>query len=348
MPYCCLLMKRLVPIGMLLLATCAAQEATAPRAIGANPIGTVRSGDATVTGSVVLAGGGTTVISGSQISAGAHSAQITLQRGGELDVCPASRITIASSGSGKENLIGLEAGAVEAHYDLDSVSDAIMTPDLRIALPGPGTFHVAVSTRSNGDSCVQTLPGDTASVIATELFGEGTHQVKPGEALLFHRGVPAKEQPSACGCPVLPTAAPVNTAESKDLAFPIEQSKQAAAAAAEGKPIPQQPSTFPVATTDKDLQARMQVDAPLVYHAPEPAAPKPAAKQEASVPPSATPVAEAASANVEKPAEQQTPAQVAQAKPQKRNIFQRFGAAIAGLFHRKKSPASPPVSTVQP
>ncbi len=306
------------------------------------PIGDVQTTDATVTGSVTLTNGAATVRSGSEISAGDHNARILLRRGGLLQVCSQSAITITSSASGKENLIALNKGSVEAHYELGPQSDAIITPDFRIQLPGPGAFHVAVSSTPRGDTCVQSLPGDTASVIVNEQMGEGTHQVRPGEAILFRGGmVTGGEKPlNDCGCALpketLTASAPPASRQGDPLAFPEEQSRQAAEAAATGKPLPQQPSSFPPAAN----QPQMQVEAPMVFRGDTPPGPRADATTSAdktkSVPiPAAPPQARVIAA-----APAPAPVQAAESKPQKKNIFQRLGSAIAGLFHHKKTPAS--------
>ena len=181
---------RLLPMPrrtwFMLMATAALTCATP--AFAQKAIGEVQASDATVRGSVVLAKTGTSVMSGVQISAGATTAVLKLTRGGEMQICPQSGVTISSSNSGLENLIGLSAGTIEAHYDLASNADTVMTPDFRILLPGPGAFHFGFALEPGGDVCVKSLPGSTSSVIVSEMFGEGTHQVKPGEQIVFHAG----------------------------------------------------------------------------------------------------------------------------------------------------------------
>jgi len=63
--------------------------ALAPAALQAQtPVGELFAGDASVRGSVVLAASGTSVLSGSEVSAGQSAAVLKLQRGGELRICP--------------------------------------------------------------------------------------------------------------------------------------------------------------------------------------------------------------------------------------------------------------------
>ena len=51
-------------------------------------VGDVYSSDASIKGTIMLAGAGMRVFSGSQVSAGAQSAVLKLARGGEVKVCP--------------------------------------------------------------------------------------------------------------------------------------------------------------------------------------------------------------------------------------------------------------------
>ncbi len=178
----------------------------------------VFASDATVRGSVVLAGSGTKVLSGSSISAGAHAAVVRLNRGGEVRVCPGNSVTLASA-TGRDMLWGVGTGAIEVHYGLASSADTLMTPDFRILLAGPGTFHFALSSDNRGNTCVRTLPGNSASVIVQELAGGGSYQVRPGDQVLFRNGTTSEVDsttPLSCGCPAPP---PVHRAE-KEAAKP--------------------------------------------------------------------------------------------------------------------------------
>src|SRR3954466_800849 len=169
------------------------------------PIGEVESGgDAAMHGSIVLTKTGTRVMSGTEISAGSTTALLKLARGGEIQICPKTSVTLSSSNTGAENLVALNAGSIEAHYQLASNADTIMTPDFRILLAGPGTFNFGFGLAAGGDVCVKSLPGSTSSVIVSEMFGEGTHQVKPGEQVVFHAGKVenvAQTSSQRCGCP---------------------------------------------------------------------------------------------------------------------------------------------------
>src|SRR5690348_10552539 len=94
-------------------------------------IGDMTASDASVKGSVVLAGTGTRLMSGSAVNAGMSAASVKLARGGELRICPHTGVAITTSQSGKDLQIALNTGAVETHYALKTSADSILTPDFR-------------------------------------------------------------------------------------------------------------------------------------------------------------------------------------------------------------------------
>jgi len=120
--------------------------------LGQQAIGELYATDASVKGSVILAGSGTSVLSGSSIQAGAQAATLKLERGGSLLVCEGTKLSITASQSGRELLFSLNSGNVEMNYPLGAEADTLLTPDLRLLLPGPGTVHVAVRITPQGDT----------------------------------------------------------------------------------------------------------------------------------------------------------------------------------------------------
>jgi len=172
-----------------------------------NPVGEVFAADATVKGSVILAGTGTKVLPGSSVTAGKQTAILRLERGGEVRICPGTSVSVSSSASGRDLLWGMGTGCIETHFSLQASADTVMTPDFRLLLVGPGEFNFAIRADSHGNTCVRALASNTASIIVTELMGEGIYQVRPGEQVYFHQG--RVEQPEAtvpldCGCPAPP------------------------------------------------------------------------------------------------------------------------------------------------
>jgi hypothetical protein len=170
-------------------------------------IGEMFASDASVHGSVLFASGGMQIQSGSSVGAGEAPAVLKLRRGGEVRVCPKTTVSVSSSASGRDLLWGMSTGTIEAHFALSSSADTVMTPDFRIMLAGPGIFHFAISADAQGDVCVRALPMNTASLIVTELNGDGTYQVKPTVQVLFKKGSvadPSPMVPPDCGCPPPP------------------------------------------------------------------------------------------------------------------------------------------------
>lgn len=181
-------------------------------------VGEVFASDASVQGSVVFASGGAQLLSGSTVSAGTAAALVRLRRGGEVRVCPGSSVqvnSVASQAQQHELVLSLSAGALETHYSLPAVSDSVVTPDFRITLVGPGEFHVAIGADARGNTCVQPLAGNNASLIVNELMGDGTYQVRPNQGAYFPNGrvKDAVSQTSGCGCPGVNLQRAVETAE---------------------------------------------------------------------------------------------------------------------------------------
>ena len=250
----------------------ASQEATQ------KPIGEIFASDANVTGAVRLAGAGMQVMSGSSIGAGQAPALLRLTRGGDVRVCSRTSLSISSSHNGRDLMLGINAGAIEADFSLAASADVILTPDFRILLAGPGRFHVAVGADAHGDTCVRPLANNTASVIVSELMGDGTYQVKPDEQVVFRNGKLSDPDHvvGECGCPGPPPvvrAAAVPEAPSivslrkpplpPSLAIPLDapEPPQPVASAPGG-------AAAPVAN-----DVHVEVDAPFVFSArdPEPA-----------------------------------------------------------------------------
>lgn len=210
------------------------------------PVGQIFASDAQVKGNIELASGGARVMSGSWVSAGDSTAVLKLERGGEVRVCPKTSVSVSTSDSGRDLMLGVSVGAVETHYAISASADSIVTPDFRILLAGPGRFDFAVEAAKNGDTCIRALPGNSSSLIVSELMGDGTYQVKPAERLVFHDGRVASpdHEHATCGCVALP-----------------------AALKAEVAPAPAPPPASEAKTAESSPPVHIEVDAPMVYRA---------------------------------------------------------------------------------
>jgi hypothetical protein len=271
--------------------------------------GSAPQGGASVKGSVVMAASGTGVVGGSTVTSGAEAATLRLMRGGEVRICQRTSVSVSLGASGRELLFGMGTGAIETHYKLPAVADTVMTADFRILLAGPGEFHFAISADSKGDTCVRALPANSASLIVTELMGDGTYQVRPNEEVFFRGGRLADPEhltPPDCGCPA---PAPVHRAETP----------------------PPPPKPQPEPPTD----IHVQVDAPFVFRAEDvPPAPVFAELHRRPLPP---PLLEVPA--VRPPPPPTAPVAVTQVasatppvKPPSRNVFGKIGRFFSKLF----------------
>ena len=227
---------------------------------------------------------GSRVGSGSSITAKEETAVLRLTRGGEVRVCPGTTLSVATSPSGQDLMLGMNTGAIETHYHLDESSDSILTPDFRVVLPGPGEFNVAIKSDPRGDTCVSSLAGSNSSVVVAELLGNGTYEVKPEQQVLFRQGrMQSVETPlTPCGCP--PPQEPIMRAAA-DPAAVVGQDKAAntltlantnerptdSAGSGVSDP-PAKAAVLPVAESSgnqNNKEAEAQVAAPLVFNAKE-------------------------------------------------------------------------------
>jgi len=240
----------------------------AASAAGQAVIGDVVATDASVKGQIVFAGGGTRVLSGSSVTAGAGTASLRLARGGEVRVCSNTNLTVAAAQNNRDLALGFSTGALELNYPLGPSSDQLQTPDFRIALVGPATFHLAIAADAKGDTCVRPLAGNTGAIIVHELMGDGVYQVHANEVAIFRSGKVserARELVGECGCPVPPPAQMAKAPQPAGTPTAETTNSAPSAALSAGTPATaQQPSAPPAADSG---QLNVTVDTPIVFNA---------------------------------------------------------------------------------
>jgi hypothetical protein len=225
---------------VLVLALSVGAQAQVPPSVGE-----LFASETTANGPLMKAGTGLPVASGSELSAGKSSATLRLDRGGEVKICPNSRLSVTGSSSNAALLFALSVSTVEMSYPVNELSDSLITPDFRLSLTGPGTFHFAVGVNNRGDTCIRPLRGNSGVIVISEPAGSGAFLLKADESVLFAGGKIGGRGPltSACGCP-----APV----------PVLQAEA---------PAPTQPVPLP---TKSPGEVHVSVEAPLVFRGDQP------------------------------------------------------------------------------
>ena len=303
------------------------------------PVGELYASDASVKGSVLLAGSGTSVLSGSSIQAGAQAATLKLDRGGNVLVCEGTKLSVTSSKTGRELLLSVNTGNLELNYPLGAEADTLLTPDLRLMLPGPGTVHVAVRVTPQGDTCVQSLPWNQSAITISETMGDASYQVKPDEAVLFKGGhlTQASRPQENCGCP---KSVPTAVAKAEPPPAPTTSAVRAGTStpAPISTPTPAPTANMPPTPTAEAAPAppeqHLAVEAPFVYRGSDPipdlsanvAVLKLENTRMVQLEPTVLPPAKA---------QKQTAKVTTQtaAKKESHGFFSKLGSFFAGIFH---------------
>jgi hypothetical protein len=333
-----------------------AQPATIPTFSAASkpavvPVSSSNGGSAVIVGSRIG--------SGSSVTASTETAVLHIARGGELHVCPNSTVSVTASKNGEELMFGMSTGTLETHYHLQNGSDAVLTPDFRMLLAGPGDFDFAISSNAHGDTCVRALLGNTASLLVSELMGDRTYQVKPTEQVVFQQGRIdriSNDVPFDCGCaapppPVMRASVPENTqlAEANlppnlqmpssnagatpravidPMLPPLPTASRPAVAGPSGTSV-QRASAVPDAAPSmpaKKQDLHVQIEAPLVFRGADRAR---TTQTAANTPPKAP----APAPPVPTPAPQAKPAPEPKAANEHRGFFGRVKGFFSAIFH---------------
>jgi hypothetical protein len=323
-----------------------------------------------ISGDVHVANGDLQLGNGSTLTAGGETVPITLNRGGELKLCATTSVHLARDRSIQAAddsglMLGLDRGAIEAHYETGKYSDVLLTPDLRILISGPGEADLAIRVSRQGDTCIDNRGANAPYITVTSQLEGGLYRVQPGQHVSFLHGslrevVDAEHEP--CGCPVpvsvadAGTSAPVGAAPGHPVGGPSSTPADTAfpLAVSEGLAKAPMPPTTPVAGPG---EVHAQVAVPFRYNgnlptvsdtagtgaagadvaaippsSPSAPAPSPSmmpAPEQAAPPPGSAPVSTVIAAQ---PAIARAPEQEPGQKPLSRNIFRRVGRFFSRLF----------------
>ena len=193
-----------------------------------------------VTGDLQVHDGRAYVNASASIRSGNQATHVTLPYRGTMFVCANSMINLAAdasvpSGQVPGLLLAMDHGAVEMSFATTRNSDALLTPDFRILISGPGASELKVRLGPGGDTCVDNPGANAPYVLVTSIFDGGNYRVQPGQRVMFQHGSlheVVDQEPESCGCPPAQTGA-------ND--FPVAQSEGLA-------PMPK-PAPVPEAST---------------------------------------------------------------------------------------------------
>jgi hypothetical protein len=173
------------------------------------PIGSVGVQDATVSGALEVTGGRAVLVGSSAITAKDHTAEVALTRGGSVRVCSTSALHVTSGkamADAQPLMLALDRGAIEIQMAA-TVSDVVLTPDLRFVIGGSGPLDLRLRVGRNGDTCVENR-GQAAPVLhIADQFGEASYDLHGGQHVLFEHGnlkEVVDNESSPCGCPTEP------------------------------------------------------------------------------------------------------------------------------------------------
>lgn len=331
---------------------------------------TLQAAGVQISGDVHMANGSMQLGNGSTITAGNDTLPISLTRGGELRLCATTSLHLARDGSIQGSdasglMLGLDRGAIEAHYPTSKYSDVLLTPDLRILISGPGDADVSIRVSRSGDTCIDNRGPNAPYITVTSPLEGGLYRVQPGQHVSFQHGslrevVDTEKEP--CGCPPAAAVAVASVDPAKPVGGPSSTPADTAfpLAVSEGLTRTPLPAATPVAAPG-EFHAQVAVPfrfsgdlpaiAPPASTAGAPAQAAPATETAVAVPPPSPAAPAPAPSNMPAPAIQppppgsmpvttEIPAQTAMIdtttaptwKPPSRGFFHRVGHLIARFF----------------
>ena len=276
------------------------------------------------------------VLPGSELSAGMAPALLRLARGGQVRICPQSRVSVNSGGQGM--MLGMGVGAAEIDYGVAAgATDVVFTPDFEIRLAGPAHYHFALGVTSSGNTCFKPLLGNTSGVVFSELLGQEIFGAGAEEATLFAEGKVGRRSAltESCGCPA-PAVKQAIVQPEPPAAPKAESSSHAGTATAEATARPSSDQG------DQPAQNHIEVETPFVFSGNAAAVPGTVAKiQFSSLPntvfaqedPEPIVLVESHSAPAQETKAEPTPSPTP-AKKEKKGFMARFKGLFGGLFHR--------------
>ena len=257
------LMRSLVVLSVasvVSLSGVACSQQAAPRVMG-----TVATKDALVTGGLEVKGDRARLMSNTSVTAYDHTAQVKLERGGEVLVCATSQFHLLSVGAGnggdKSLLFGLDRGAMELHSPTET-KDVILTPDIRFAVEAKGNYDLRVRVTRNGDTCVENAGKKAPVLVLNDAFSRASYRVMPGQHVLFEHGNLSEvvdNERSPCGCPG--SEEPERVAENASVAQKAAAAHPFPAAASEGLATTQPVANSPVGEKDTQVSTSLSYGA---------------------------------------------------------------------------------------
>jgi hypothetical protein len=166
-------------------------------------MGTVATKDALVTGGLEVKGDRARLMSNTSVTAYDHTAQVKLERGGDVLVCATSQFHLLHSGVGKSLLFGLDRGALELHTPTEP-HDVILTPDIRFTIESPGSYDLGLRVTRDGDTCVENVGKKAPVLMLNDAFSRASYRLMAGQHVLFEHGnlrEVVDNERSPCGCP---------------------------------------------------------------------------------------------------------------------------------------------------